>query len=45
MFNRKREEDRLGSNLESLSLLMRKTFTKDTVTKDEELQLGTTFEK
>ena len=45
VFDRQKQEDRLGNTLDRPTLLMRKTFVKDTETKTESLTLGTTYAK
>ena len=45
VFDRQKQEDQLGNNLDRPSLLMAKTFVRDTETKQQVLKEGTTFEK
>ena len=43
VFDRQKQEDRLGNTLDRPSLLMGKTFIKDTSTKTETLTQGTKY--
>ena len=45
VFDRQKQEDQLGNNLDRPSLLMAKTFVRNTQTKEQVLKEGTTFEK